>query len=122
MEPEKKDDQIMTGLLWGGLATLLVTNPLLGTAAIAGKLGWTWWKKGAPARAARRTHRQKLRLAAATRQRYAATLHFLASANLETVELEAARQRAKQQYLRDLDEQMHDRQNQHPPSGSDAQR
>ena len=42
----------------------------------------------------------------AARKRYDHTLHLLASASLDDTELHAARERAKQQYLREMDEVM----------------
>jgi hypothetical protein len=147
MEPAKQNDDLMNGVIWGGLLTLFAASPILGGAAIAGKLGWAWWKKGAPARQERRQQRHQLRLekerrkaaeaeikhrermlrqqreerakmppppppptreslAAAARERLSATLRFLEAANLDALELQAARQRAKQQYLRELERLM----------------
>lgn len=44
--------------------------------------------------------------AASALSRYVATLRWLARAGLEAQELEAAKKKAKQQYLRDIDELM----------------
>lgn len=45
-------------------------------------------------------------LAAAARDRYEMTLRMLSNAGLDEIELRAARAKAKQKYLRDLDEAM----------------
>ena len=147
MEPGKQNDDLMNSVIWGGLLTLFAASPIIGGAAIAGKLGWSWWKKGTPAREERRRHRRQLQLekerrktaqteiahrerllrkqeeeraklppppppptrealAAAARERLEATLRFLETANLDAMELQAARLRAKQQYLRELERLM----------------
>lgn len=58
---------------------------------------------------------------ASAQERYDATLALLASALLDETELRAAKERAKQQYLRDLDEAMNEA-IQHSQSRSDATR
>jgi hypothetical protein len=58
----RESDPLVEGVIWGGLLTVAIANPLLGGAAIAAKLGWSWWKKTAPARQVRRERRHQLRL------------------------------------------------------------